>query len=130
MSNNPKSSTQRASLGGDGHPVSVTILSNDDPEGLGRLLVYLDTWDPSKVPLENGLWAHIDDTDPQTGTVGSTKHVFHLAGSRGHVMLDPAGTARFMSAATSYNMGDAPAGSAMAPKGEPTYPGQHPPEKA
>ena len=126
----PKSSTQRASLGGDGHPISCTILSNDDPEGLGRLLVYLDTWTPSKVPLENGLWVLVDDSMPQTAAVGSTKHVFHLAGSRGHCMLDPSGTARFVSAATSFNMGDAPPGSAQAPKGECTYPGNCPPEKA
>src|SRR5512147_1337306 len=115
-----KDSTLR-SVTGTQQPISCTILHNQDPLCIGRLFVYPDHWDPSKVPLENGLWAHTESPDPQTAACGATRHVYHMAGTRGHVQYDHDGTCHFRRAATSYNMGDAPAGSPQAPEGQPTY---------
>lgn len=121
MATNPTDSSLRY-VTGTQQPISCTILSNDDPLHLGRLLVYPDHWDQSKVPLEKGLWAHTESPDPQTAGVGETRHVYHLAGSRGHIEYDHNGTCHFRRAATSYSGGDAPPGSTQAPEGQPGYP--------
>jgi hypothetical protein len=108
---------------GTHQPVSCTILHNEDPLQMGRLFCYPDHWDPSKVPLENGLWVHNESPEPQTQGLGSTRHAHHHPGTRGHMQYDADGTPHFRRAATTQTGGDAPAGSASAPEGDNTYPG-------
>jgi len=108
---------------GTGQPVSCTILHNEDPLQMGRLFCYPDHWDPSKVPLEQGLWVHTESPEPQTAGIGETRHAYHMGGERGHMQYDQDGTPHFRRAATTQTRGDAPAGSSQAPQGQFTYPG-------
>jgi hypothetical protein len=122
MAQHEKESTLRTVTGIE-QPVSATILSTDDPLHLGRICVYPDHWDPSKVPLTSALWAHTESPDLQTAGIGSTRHAYHLAGERCQIQYDQGGTPRIRRAETTYTGGDAPAGSSQAPQGKPTYPG-------
>jgi len=119
MAVDPKGSTIKAAL----NSVWFWCLSNDDPEGLGRICIYLDTWAESKVPEENGLWAFTQDINPKTAGTGTTIHSEVLRGCRGKCDIAPAGRATITAFATSFSGPDTPEGAGQEQPGEVgTYP--------